>query len=1104
MKKMIFISMLVVSLLSARQVFPETSNALSVKAKGYNVLNIDNDTNENTLRNSREEITLFEWDFEGELWNTDEGWNLTDTDYNSESHSYLSPNDDSTLNASWNLISDPVTLPLLGEGEVMQFDFFVKGDTPDTDGDDDGYLEDYYQLSIMDLNALAWHASANAPDSEGASYWCADESVGSSGGYLDEWMQYLDTPLISVNDGDVLECDIKFEIEDEAGAVIGGSCTDGWDAANIRISADGGNTWELLEDGNNPYDFDCGYGWIYNDAEYETGGSLNQVAAGWGGSSNGWIPFSADLSAYADQEVIVRFAFGSDPAYSTIDQDDMTGFQVDNIVVGFIDTQYSDNADDSQDNNTMVPSGEVWEGMFYDYFSCEDERPGACGDWEQYTPGLAFNGNAYHDISHLAGKNVLIKFSSRYDDNDDGGTGAGIFIDDFRIYKESTGGYAAPTGLTAEAGDSVVDLSWNDMNSSGTDDFYFHNGAADGGYYMTSEDATGFAGTAFEFAGSSTVHSVEIYRSDDDTVGEDENGEGGWPVQEFDMEICAYGTFGSLYDTEKLYECVVVNTATFEIGWNTVDIPEWEMSGNYIISYAFNHFYYGAADFDGSDANSYFSYELGNGDTAPWSNQSGNAWGITANITYESADVTYNVYDVATSGEGTMIASGLDAASFSDTGVQNDVLYTYAVSATYPDGEESGFSDTVSVRPESDSVHEEGWDDGTAEEGFNSGGSNTYIAVRYEAVLEGEQLKRVKWYQMGSGGAFYIKVWEDDNGMPGNEIFSAVQVAGNAEGWNERDLTNDDLTVSGDFWFGTKNFSSTQDWGLDTDSDSGNSMYDSGSGWDSVGGGNLMLRVVLDCGDNCPGDDACSDTQPGDTNGDGITNILDVVGLVNFIIGGLDLGECGLIAADFNSDGVVNILDVVGLVSSILGGRSFDATSAMMYETSAGVDITSDGYLGAVELTLTHVVGFELELTQDALVSDYNTTGTTTKLIVVAPETDHIFSTEDAFEVDEVLAVNSNEFIDVVKHVSEFNLSSAYPNPFNPTTNIDFSVSEAGYASVKVYNLMGQVVGVLMDGMVDANTYNLTWDAQHLSSGVYMIKAESNGQVATQKIMLLK
>ena len=59
------------------------------------------------------------------------------------------------------------------------------------------------------------------------------------------------------------------------------------------------------------------------------------------------------------------------------------------------------------------------------------------------------------------------------------------------------------------------------------------------------------------------------------------------------MGICAYGTFGSLYDTEKLYDCIVVNTSTFGIGWNSIDIPEWEMAGNYIISYSFNHFYYG-------------------------------------------------------------------------------------------------------------------------------------------------------------------------------------------------------------------------------------------------------------------------------------------------------------------------------------------------------------------------------------------------------------------------------------------------------------------------------------------------------------------------------
>ena len=74
MKKMIFISILVVSLLSARQIFPETTDALSVKAKGSNILSIDNNANENTVRNSREEITLFEWDFESDLWNNDDGW----------------------------------------------------------------------------------------------------------------------------------------------------------------------------------------------------------------------------------------------------------------------------------------------------------------------------------------------------------------------------------------------------------------------------------------------------------------------------------------------------------------------------------------------------------------------------------------------------------------------------------------------------------------------------------------------------------------------------------------------------------------------------------------------------------------------------------------------------------------------------------------------------------------------------------------------------------------------------------------------------------------------------------------------------------------------
>ena len=244
-----------------------------------------------------------------------------------------------------------------------------------------------------------------------------------------------------------------------------------------------------------------------------------------------------------------------------------------------------------------------------------------------------------------------------------------------------------------------------------------------------------------------------------------------------------------------------------------------------------------------------------------------------------------------------------------------------------------------------------------------------------------------------------------------------------------------------------------------------------------------------------------SDALVGDANGDLILNILDVIALVNMILGEI---EPNLSTSDMNADGIVNVLDITLLLNLILGdfGRTSDATHAIM-NVADGVSITADGYIGAVQMTLLHDPGFELSLTDNAYVSDFKTEGSETTLIVVMPEDNQIFTTTDNFEVAEVLVTNSDSFVNVTELI-EFSLGSAYPNPFNPTTTIEFSAPEAGYASVKVYNLMGQVVGVLMDGMVDANTYSLTWNAKELSSGIYMIKAESNGNIATQKVMLLK
>ncbi|MDC0145620.1 T9SS type A sorting domain-containing protein, partial [bacterium] len=255
------------------------------------------------------------------------------------------------------------------------------------------------------------------------------------------------------------------------------------------------------------------------------------------------------------------------------------------------------------------------------------------------------------------------------------------------------------------------------------------------------------------------------------------------------------------------------------------------------------------------------------------------------------------------------------------------------------------------------------------------------------------------------------------------------------------------------------------------------------------------------------GGDPCDGQAAGDANGDGTVNVLDVVGIVNHILaGGNGLEGCNLDVADFNGDETVNVLDVVAIVNLILagGGRGADATDATMNTTENGVNISADGYIGGVQMTLSHDADFSIELTNDAYIAEYKTDGNKTTLIVINPENEVIFTSTGDFKVEEVLVTNSEEFITVTEANVEFSLSNAYPNPFNPTTTIELNLSEASYASVKVFNLKGETVGVLMDGMVDASTYTMTWDASNLSSGVYMIRAEANGQIATQKVMLVK
>ena len=295
--------------------------------------------------------------------------------------------------------------------------------------------------------------------------------------------------------------------------------------------------------------------------------------------------------------------------------------------------------------------------------------------------------------------------------------------------------------------------------------------------------------------------------------------------------------------------------------------------------------------------------------------------------------------------------------------------------------------------------------------------------------------------------------------------------------------------------------------------------------------------------DNCPNDynpgqedndsdgigDICDDCHemPGDVNDDYIIDVLDIVSVVNMVLtGGVNSGDftdCAKSDADMTQDGSINILDVIQIINQVLGTLNssmatltdyIDVESSIsdnnMYITfesdiASGLELEFSGNVSAINLvddnsfTLASNLG---SLNRCVVYSLNNKTFDNSVTIEIVGG-----SKLNAKDIKIIAGSSSGDNMTVrwnSTDVHNFALTNLYPNPFNPITQIDYSVDRAGVLRLSVHNILGQEVAVLHNGYISEGSYQAVWDASTLSSGVYYVNMMMHGQLETTKAVLVK
>ncbi len=112
---------------------------------------------------------------------------------------------------------------------------------------------------------------------------------------------------------------------------------------------------------------------------------------------------------------------------------------------------------------------------------------------------------------------------------------------------------------------------------------------------------------------------------------------------------------------------------------------------------------------------------------------------------------------------------------------------------------------------------------------------------------------------------------------------------------------------------------------------------------------------------------------------------------------------------------------------------------------------------------------------------------------------------EESFPIQFTLEDQATSSLaDMADKPDNLELKQNYPNPFNPSTNIAFSLPNESNVRVAVYDLLGREMDVLINRFLTPGSYNISWDASHHSSGIYIYRLETRNKTITRRMTLIK